>query len=360
MVANLTKKVSTFASVAMFLVVLWGVPLLPEAYAGKSEELVAPTPALVFSKIDGNFTDIRQLKLTPLGEQLVSGDGSWMPAHEWEDALAQPQALYLEDSLEEGGAFVRLKYYQRGWIDNNTWLDILIDKPADPQIVWNPGFVTDAADAYFSPVSSDYQDRRGQYLVTFWYMSVTKCNMFANCQRNFDYAPLWYYNRDSWKHLEIKNPVGIANSHVGPSADFPAAGDHVIYEMRICLDALGLGNTFGFAVNTWETVMQNGTYEGRRDRSWPAELARYGFEQGPCSNCYWVPSYWGTSALNSESVVLVRTTTTTLTTERTLTTTAVSTVETQRTDLTALALAVVVSVGVGFAVGHLVGRRRKS
>jgi hypothetical protein len=92
--------------------------LLPEVSAAKSSQVITPTPALVYSKIDGQFTDMSELKLTPLGEQLVAQDRNWMPTHEWADAMAAPQTLYDNPSLGQGNSYIRMKYYETGWIDD--------------------------------------------------------------------------------------------------------------------------------------------------------------------------------------------------------------------------------------------------
>jgi hypothetical protein len=126
----------------------------------------------------------------------------------------------------------------------------------------------------------------------------------------------------------------------------------VIYEMRIDLDVLGIGdNTFGFAVDTRQTVMQNG---GEIDATWPSELAKYGFTRGPCNVCYWIPSYWGVVELSTAPVIQVTTVTTTTTSIQQQPTTIVTTT-TAEAQTAAQSTPVFLGAGVGGIIGLVIG-----
>jgi hypothetical protein len=349
-------------SVFLLLVLTFPVVALSGygVYAAKSLQTIYATPALVYSSIDGKFTDMKTLKLTPLGEQLVSQDRNWMVTNEWADALSKPQTMYEMNSLREDLAYVRLKYYERGWINNDRWLGVLIDKVADSQIAWNPGFVTDLVSVYLSPNSSllllsTPENRKLQRVIQNFHLSVNKCDAYGDCPDSLGYCSLSNYpNSCSFRNSTAFIPwkgIVVSNSSVGHSADFPRS-NHVIYEMRIDLDALGIGdNTFGFAVDTRQTVMQNG---GEIDATWPSELAKYGFTRGPCNVCYWIPSYWGVVELSTAPVIQVTTVTTTTTSIQQQPTTIVTTT-TAEAQTAAQSTPVFLGAGVGGIIGLVIG-----
>jgi hypothetical protein len=260
--------------------------LVPEVSAAKSDQVIAPTPALVYSKIDGKFTDMSELKLTPLGEQLVAQDKKLMPVHEWADAMPSPQTLYDYGSLTEGNAYIRMKYYEKGWIDGNRWLDILIDHVVDLTVdkPTPQHFFTDVSLLYFNP-SLDYSgNSNGDYL---FYQS------YSGTQTRLLYwkAP---FTSGYWVGDAPSN-LGIGNTNIGISPDFPQIAPHLIYETRINLDAMGIANkSFGFAMDVQD-------FGGKRAETWPRELAQNDWKQSAHGTSV-IPSYSGTCELALQPV----------------------------------------------------------
>lgn len=310
----------------IFFLALLTLPLAaldsPHSYASESRQTINCTPALVYSQIDGRFTNVTGLKLTPLGEKLVSQDSRWMPNHEWADALSLPQTLYdrpfgeiqsslASGSLVEGNAYVRLKYYEKGWIDNNRWLDILVDHVADPSIDKSTpqDFWTDGLLVYFNP-SQDYSGNSpGDYLFALQYIS----SMVRLIRWKAPFTSGYW--EGPWEG-DVPAAFGTGKSSVGISPDFPKIGPHLIYELRINLDALGLpptsvspgiriGDSFGFAL----AVDDFGSKVSRR---WPMELAQTGFLPSAHGTSV-IPAYSGVVSLAENPVNQATTVTTTAT-----------------------------------------------
>jgi hypothetical protein len=257
-------------------------PYSPEVKAAKSDQIVMPTPALVYSNIDGKFTDMRELQLTPLGEQLVAQDKKWMPSHEWADALPAPQTLYEYHSLTECSAYMRLKYYEKGWIDNNRWLDILIENVADLSAHFANVI------AYFNPAQDYSGNSNGDYL---FFLRGPGSN-FALVNWG---AP---FTDGYWASTPTE--LGMGNATIGTSPDFPQVGPHLISEMRINLDSnymYGVGDSFGFAIESASDV----PYYPQSYELWPKELAQNGYNKSAHGTTL-IPTYSGTCKLAVQPV----------------------------------------------------------
>jgi hypothetical protein len=298
-----------------------------------------------------------ELKLTPLGEKLVSQDKSWMPSHEWADALQSPQTLYDFGSLSEGNAYMRLKYYEKGWIDDNRWLDVLVDHLADTSLTTYPqyGLLFHYSTLVYLNPSQDYSgNSTGDFL--FWLA-------WAGVEEK-DLKPVVSYWKGPFTSGYWKIPsksLVIGDSSIGISPDFPQSGSHLIYEMRINLDKLGqypfqtipaipFGDSFGFAV--W----------GSSRRAWPRELAQNGLRRSAYGT--WnIPSYSGTGQFDAQAVIQVTTVTTTATTiqqqSTTIVNTTTTTAEPQITSQSSPIILASVSGIVGLVIGLLVSRLRR-
>jgi hypothetical protein len=292
-------------------------PILPEVRAAQSSQVINPTPALVYSQIDGDFTDPSKLKLTPLGEQLVSQNKSWMPAHEWADALPSPQTLYDFGSLSKGNAYMRLKYYEKGWIDDSRWLDILVDHIADPSVIMSPNYYfSDMMQSYLNP-SKDYSgNSKGDWLFNLGWWGTP-----GNAAPKVSYwkAPFTGGDGNYWKIPSTS--IVIGNSTIGKSPDFPQSGPHLIYEIRINIDklsqypvptipAIPIGDSFGFALSTDKYIFNNKDFSGSKARMWPKELAQNGFKPSAHGTSN-IPSYSGTCELSQQPMSTTTSTTST-------------------------------------------------
>jgi hypothetical protein len=204
------------------------------------------------------------------------------------DALSKPQTWYNPGSLTTDNAVIRMKIYEKGWIDSNRWLDILVDHPANPSITRHPGFATDPLYLFINPTNEYSDDTTGYYLFNISNMTLTKPERI---QSHFEYwkGPFKKYN---WK--PVPSDMGKGTCGEGTSPDFPAVGNHVIYEERINLDKIGVGDSFGFAGRVWKFVVEKqGEVKEYIERDWPKEFAQYGCLKVPGSDLYYLPSYYG-------------------------------------------------------------------
>jgi hypothetical protein len=173
-----------------------------------------------------------------------------------------------------------------------TDLDILIDTVADKSIVKSTpqDFWTNEATLYLNPSQDYIGNSIGDYLFT---------QVYINDKPRFLYwkGP-WRNNCACGYWDDTPQSLGIGASGRGISPDFPQAGQHLIFEMRINLDweynLFKFGDSFGFTAQSWNP-------ENNQERDWPLEFAKNGDDVADYG-IYILPTYVGTCNMSVQPI----------------------------------------------------------